>query len=176
MIKQYSPFLLGAFPRLFAQLSGENLEQNIKSAYIFKFGNYVTWPEKTFAEPSSPIIIGIVEDETIAAELEKIAADRKTGGRPVVIKRLFPQVFPSEVHILYVSNTAKNYLALYQNSLNHPSTLYITNTEEGFTLGSIINFVRDDDRIRFDVSLIAAENHKIKLDGSLLTVARHVIK
>ncbi len=158
-----------------AQESGEDLERQVKSAFIFKFGNYVTWPETTFGEASSPIIIGIVDNESVAAELEKIATGHTAGNRPVVVKRLNGNDQISEVHILYIANDPAKYISKYKDVLQQPSTLYITDIVEGLSSGSVINFVRDENRIRFDVSLPAAEKSKIKLGGSLLTVARHVV-
>ena len=40
--------------------------------------------------------------------------------------------------------------------------------------GSMINLVQDNERIRFDVSLTAAEHGRIELSAGLLTVAREV--
>jgi uncharacterized protein DUF4154 len=159
----------------FAEELNESLESQVKSAYIFKFCNYITWPETAFAEPASPIVIGVVGSELIANELEKIAANRLSGNRRVVIKRLDVTVIHSMVHILYLSNHYSKYMDSYRNALQMPPTLYITDTLEGLSFGSVINFVRDNDRVRFDISLKAAEQNKIKLDGSLLTVARNVL-
>ena len=160
----------------FAQESEEDLEKKVKSAYIFKFGNYVTWPEKTFADSLSPIIIGVLGDEPIAKELEKIAASHKTANRPVIVKRLKANDNFSVVHILYVSNPLMKQLATYQQTLQSPPTLYITDSLEGIKEGGVINFVKDDNRIRFDISIPAAELNKIHLDASLFTVAKNVLK
>ncbi len=159
-----------------AKDAGDDLQSQVKSAYIFKFANYITWPEKSFADLLSPVVIGVVDDEVIATELEKIAGSYTAANRTVLIRRLTAKQVSPEVHILYLNATSTAYLEFYQKMLHHPSTLYITDTVEGLNLGGVINFVRDDNRIRFDVSLPAAEKNKIKLDGSLLTVARNVLK
>ncbi len=161
----------------FALETGEDLERQVKSAFIFKFGNYVTWPEKSFAEATSPIIIGIVNDELMATEIEKIAAGYTAGNRPVVVKRLnlHPADAASAVHIMYLNDASTKYIDVYQKALLQPPTLYITDTVEGLNSGGVINFVRDDSRVRFDVSMPAAAQNNLKLDSSLLTVARHVL-
>lgn len=156
--------------------SDEILERQVKSAYIFKFGNYITWPDNVFTDATSPIIIGVVEDDSVAGELERVAAaGNLTGNRPVVIKKLQANDMSIDVHILYVSSNADKIISAYQNTHLQSATLYITNVEKGLSTGSVINFVQDNNRLRFDVSLPAAEHNKIKLDASLLTVARQVI-
>jgi hypothetical protein len=41
-------------------------------------------------------------------------------------------------------------------------------------LGGMINFVLEQDRVRFEVNLAAAEQHHLKLSSKLLAVARVV--
>lgn len=159
----------------YAEGTNEALERQVKSAYIFKFGNYITWPENLFADGASPIIIGVIDDESLASELEKIAAGHQSGNRPVIIKKLNVKNLNMDVHILYVGNDANKLLTSYKNLHSGAPTLYITDALDGLSNGSIINFVHENNRVRFDVSLPAAEQNKIKLDASLLTVARQVI-
>ena len=173
---------LGVFSTLilaqsaFAEEPSEELERQVKSAYIFKFGNYVKWPEKAFADVKSPIVIGIVEDELIVEELSKIALRHTAANRQVVIKHLNAKDINEDVHILYIANNVKKFLTDYRSAHPQSPTLYISDTVDGIAMGSAINFVRDNDRLRFDVSLPATEHSNIKLDASLLTVARQVIK
>jgi hypothetical protein len=162
-------------PVLFAQDATE-LERQVKAAYIFKFGNYVHWPDKTFADTSSPMVIGIVDDEPLADELERISIGHATGNRPAVIRRLSGKNTDEKVHILYVAQDINKYLSSYVETFKQAPTLIITDATDGLNAGSIINFVHDNNRLRFDVSIRAMELYKIKLDASLLTVARQVIK
>ncbi|UUZ49305.1 YfiR family protein [Massilia sp. B-10] len=43
-------------------------------------------------------------------------------------------------------------------------------------MGSVINFKIVDERVRFDVSLEAADRNSVKLSSRLLTVANQVLK
>lgn len=160
----------------FAAEPGAELERQVKSAYIFKFGNYVRWPDKAFADAASPIVIGIIGDDLVAEELDKIAHKHSAGDRPVVIKHVSEKNLNEGVHILYIAHDVKKYLTDYRSANPQASTLYVTDTTDGITMGSAINFVRENERLRFDVSLPATEQNNIKLDASLLTVARRVIK
>jgi hypothetical protein len=161
-------------PSAYAQDSSD-LERKVKAAYIFKFGNYIKWPDKTFADASSPMVIGIVDDEPLAEELERISIGHTTGNRPAVIKRLTSENVADKVHVLYIAQDINQYLSSYINAYPSP-TLFISDAVDGLHAGSIINFVHENNRLRFDVSLRTMELHKIKLEASLLTVARQVIK
>ncbi|PPC94079.1 MAG: hypothetical protein CTY33_05755 [Methylotenera sp.] len=160
----------------FAEQPDAELERQVKSTYIFKFGNYIKWPDKAFSGPASPIVIGIIGDDLVAEELNKIATRHTAANRPVIIKQVNEGNLNEGVHILYIANDVKKYLTDYRNAHPHSPTLYISDTDDGIAMGSTINFVRVNDRLRFDVSLPATEQSNIKLDASLLTVARKVIK
>lgn len=154
----------------------ETLERQVISAYIFKFGNYVIWPDKTFEDANSPMVIGVFDDEGVAKELERISAGHTSGNRPVHIQRINAKNLSTDVHILYLPKDVTSNLAAYRKAHPLAAVLFITNTTDGLSQGGIINFVRDNNKLRFDVSLIAAEENKIKLDASLLTVTRQIIK
>jgi hypothetical protein len=54
--------------------------------------------------------------------------------------------------------------------------LLVTECANGLQAGSIINFRVVEERVRFDVSLDAADRNHIRLSSRLLTVASHVSK
>jgi hypothetical protein len=53
--------------------------------------------------------------------------------------------------------------------------LTVTESEDTFALGSVINFVIVDDKVRFDVALREAELANLKVSARLLAVARKVL-
>lgn len=167
--------LLGMYAQFANAQESTPLERQVKSAYIFKFGNYIVWPDNLFPDATSPIVIGIVDDDLLANEMEKLANGHMTGNRPAIIKKLNAKNMNADVHILYAANDGGKLLTNYKNAHPQSPTLYITDATDGFSTGSVINFVHDNNRLRFDVSLPAAEQNRIKLDASLLTVARQVI-
>jgi hypothetical protein len=52
--------------------------------------------------------------------------------------------------------------------------LTVTESEGALAQGSIINFTLDEQRVRFEVSLYAAELSRIRLNSRLLAVAQRV--
>jgi hypothetical protein len=52
--------------------------------------------------------------------------------------------------------------------------LTVTESEGALSSGSIINFTLDQDRVRFEISLYAAERSQLKLNARLLAVAQDV--
>jgi len=55
------------------------------------------------------------------------------------------------------------------------SALVVTDFADALARGSVINFVVVDDRVRFEVSLDAAERSRLKLSSRMLSVALKVL-
>lgn len=147
----------------------------MKAVFIYKFCLYVEWPPGTFSDPHSPLTIGIVDADDIAAELEIKSKDRTINGRPLVVRRL-DAATPNldNLQLLFISNNQQSKLTHWLSLAQKYPLLVITETPDGLDAGSSINFDLQDNRVRFDVGLAAAQRQGLKLSAQLLQVARTV--
>jgi len=151
------------------------LADQVKAAFIFKFCSYVEWPSGIFSSPQSPIVIAtLARDASMAHLLEETIKDRRVGTRPVEIRILPNHVEDAAgVHLLYLGDNSR--LARRQiAALKGQPILIVTDLPRGLEIGSNINFRREDDRIRFDISLTAAQSNRLKISSRLLTVAGRI--
>ena len=149
-------------------------ETQVKNTYLCKFGNYVHWPKNMLANPDSNIVIGLATDDAVAEEVARVARRHKAGNHTLSVKRLQRGDTLNGIHILFIGKSENEHLADWLAMAQGQPILTITEAEQGLAVGSIINFVMDGNRVRFDVSNAAAERNKIKLDAELLSVARQV--
>ena len=167
--------LLASLPAV-AQGNTVSLERKVKAAFLYKFLGYTEFPAAALGEPGMPIVIGVVDADDLAAELARIVNGRTVMSRPITVKVLREQEPPGTVHLLFVGG---NDLARVRHVLRwaRPSPmLLVSEAEGGLRQGSVINFRIVDERVRFDVSLDAADKHSVKLSSRLLTVAHQVHK
>lgn len=155
--------------------AAEISQQQVEAAYLYKFGGYVTWPDKAFAAPDSPIVIGVAGADPLAEELTALVAGRSIGGRPVLVRRIHDGEQLVGVHILFIGapGSAQSN-SLFESSRKQP-ILVVTEGKEGLAEGGAVSFVMVDERVRFDVSLDAVEANGLKLSSQLLSVA-HAVK
>jgi hypothetical protein len=149
------------------------MQQRIKAAFLSKFAAYVEWPANAFAQPESPLVIGVAGAEPIARELDQAVAGRKVAGRPVRVQRLAPGEEPRDCcHILFVGsdNPPERAAQLLAQARGRP-VLTVTEGDRAVD-GGVIHFLIDDDRVRFDISRLAAERNRLQLRSQLLAVAR----
>lgn len=150
-----------------------NLERSVKAAYLFKFLGYVEFPAP--AEAGGPLVVGVLGADDVAAELTRITAGRTVGGRPIAVRSVRENEALGGMHMLFVGAEGAP-LAKLLRSAAQSGVLGVTEDENGLQQGAVINFRIVEDRVRFEVSLPAAERSNLKLSSRLLSVAWHVQK
>ncbi|HEX4584131.1 MAG TPA: YfiR family protein [Burkholderiaceae bacterium] len=169
------PFFSGCWTRCWAQADLQAAEYKVKAAFLYKFASYVEWPPQVFERTDSPFVIGVAGGGALADDLAQVVAGRSIGGRPVTVRKLRRGEAADGVHILFVGRAdGDRPLEVLASAKGRP-VLTVTESEDAFALGSVINFVIVDDKVRFDVALREAEQANLKVSARLLSVARKVV-
>jgi len=145
------------------------LEQAVRSAFVFRFGEYVAWPDGTFAGADAPLVIGTLGDDVMADNLEEAARGRKIGGRPVVVRRLREVAQAREVNVLYVRPTRSVHRDDLEQALRGRAVLTVG--DKAADAGAMIEFVREENKVRFEIDAAEAERCGLKLSSKLLSLA-----
>jgi len=150
-------------------------EYRVKAAFLYKFGSYVEWPDRTFPSPDSPLTIGVIGADALADELAQIVSGRSVNGRPVQVRRLRAGESMAGLQVLFIGRADGGRLGEILAAAKGRSLLTVTESEDALQLGSVINFVVVDDKVRFDVALPPADLGSLKISSRLLAVARKVV-
>jgi ABC-type amino acid transport substrate-binding protein len=168
---------VGMVPAARAQsaVAGVPLERRVKAAFLYKFLGYTDFPPSAFADATTPLTIGVIGADELAVELARVVAGRTVNNRAVEVRELRESDAAARVHLLFVGGVDTQRVGRVVHQAG-AAMLVVTECENGLQLGSVINFRIIDERVRFDVSLDAAERNGIKLSSRLLTVANRVLK
>jgi hypothetical protein len=150
-------------------------ERSVKAAYLSKFVGYVDFPGAAVAA-DAPYTIGVVGADDIGAELAKILAGRTINNRPVAVRTLDRDDSLAGVHMLFIGGAESERSEKLLHSASKAGVLTVTEFDSGLRRGSVINFRLVDERVRFEVSLQAADKAKLRLSSRLLSVAYLVQK
>ena len=161
-------------PCLAQTAESTSAERSVKAAFLYKFLNYVDWPAE--AEPSSPMTIGVIGADDIAADLGRITQGRTINNRAIRVRQIRDGDNVTGVHLLFIAGTDSARLRRQLAAIQQRPVLVVTESEGALGMGSVINFRLVEDRVRFDISLEAAEKNSLKLSSRLLTVALNVHK
>ncbi|MGH9571683.1 MAG: YfiR family protein [Candidatus Angelobacter sp.] len=186
------PFLLGSFFRglsfaligFFAFSSAPDsvqgqpvqpTEYQVKAAYLFNFGKFVTWPEEVRKQRQTfqlcvlgPDPFGSVLDDTIRGE--------KLDGKTVAARRLSSAVESASCAIVFISTAEQHRLSFLIPLLQRQHVLTVSDIPHFVDHGGDIGFVATGGRIRFEVNQSAAEEAGLSLSSELLKVATSVRK
>ncbi len=149
------------------------LEGNVKAAFLYKFLGYVDYPESAMPGAGEPLVIGVLGADNVAEELGRITVGRSMNGRPVVVRKLRHGEAPGKVHMLFIGDDVAD-MEEALASVRQAPVLTVTDTGRVLRQESVINFRVVDERVRFEVSLDAADKNKLKLSSRLLAVAYKV--
>jgi hypothetical protein len=147
-------------------------ERSVKAAFLAKFVSYV---DIDSAAPGAPLVIGVVGAGPVGSELARVAAQNYSG-RPIAVRMLAPDQPLAGVHMLFIGGAAADRAPRLLRAAAEHGVLTVTDFDEGLREGSVINFRLVDERVRFEVSLAAADKAGVKLSSRLLSVAYRVVK
>jgi hypothetical protein len=158
-----------------AQADAQADEYRVKAAFLYKFGSYIEWPSGSFSRADSPVAIGVMGADALADELAQIVAGRNVNGRPVSVRKLRPGDPLAGLHVLFIGRSHGGRLGEILAAAKGRALLTVTESEEGLELGSMINFVVVEDKVRFDIAPPTSESSNLKISARLLGVARKVV-
>jgi hypothetical protein len=146
-------------------------EYRLKAAFIYNFAKFVEWPPEAFADTNSPVIIGIVGENKFGKELDQIVQNKAINGHSLVIKTINNPMEASKCHILFISDSEKKRYTEIVAGLHNTPVLTIGETDSFIGSGGIINFVREENKIRFQINDTAAKAVGLKISSKLLSLA-----
>lgn len=146
-------------------------EHQLKAAFLYKFLGFVEWPAQAFQAESSPLVIAVAGAPGLADELTALVAGRTVNGRALVVNRHERADAAPPHQVLFVGRGASRATAFLASSGGR-SILTVTEADDSFPAGSMINFVVVDGKVRFDVDVRRAESENLKISARLLSVAR----
>lgn len=166
--------LAALLPLLAHAQSASSLERQVKAAYLYKFAGFVEWPEGSFARPESPIVIGVAGADPLSEQLEQTVAGHTANGRALQVKRVKRGDSLAGIHILFIPAHDKVLAQELLAASRGQPVLTVTDGDETFGMGSMINFVIADERLRFEVSLKHAAVARLKISARMLSAALRV--
>ena len=151
-----------------------SLEYEVKAAFLFNFTKFVEWPPKVFPDANAPFIIGVLGEDPFGDALEKTLSGQVVKGRRVEIRRSRRPEELQNCHILFISQSEGEAIAGILDSLKGKSILTISDAEAFAGSGGIIGFIKQENKIRFEINTEAAAKAHLEISSKLLALSRIV--
>jgi hypothetical protein len=152
----------------------EAQEHEVKAAFLYRFLSFIEWPARAFRDARAPLVIGVLGADDIAASLEQHLPGRSAQDRPVVVRRVRAGEPLAGVHLLMVGRAEQERIAQLARTTAAQHVLLVGDGDDALDRGAAIGFLIDDGRVRFQVSLPAAERSGVRISSRMLAVAYNV--
>ena len=171
---------LNGTPLAYAQTGDtpDSSEYLIKAGFIYNFAKFVEWPSAAFAQPDSPIVIGVLGTDPFGSVLDRLVQDKKIGQRGFVVRRykwgkdLKDLKDLRDCKILFVSTSEKAHADEIIQLVKWLPILTVGETPGFAERGGVIRFTVEDNRVRFEVNVDAAHQADLNISSRLLTLAK----
>jgi hypothetical protein len=146
-------------------------EAELKAAYLVNFGLFVTWPGQAFASREAPFVIAVMNDEGVAAEVDRLARTRSIRGRRISVARAGKGDPPPQCHVLYVSGIERARVVEILAQVRRQPVLTVSDTGPFCALGGGIRFDRTGRKLALFANPEAARKAGLKISPELLQMA-----
>jgi hypothetical protein len=146
-------------------------EYDVKAAYVFNFGKFIRFMPPEADTNRQSFDICIVGDDPLGPTLDDLTRNEQLDGKPVRVERLKTAVEARECSIAYISASEGNRARSDLEALRGQPVLTVSDAGDFLQNGGMIQFVTQQNHVRFSVNLDAVRNARMSLSSELLRVA-----
>jgi hypothetical protein len=150
-------------------------ESQVKAAYVFNFGKFVSW-QGAQVEAQDSFKICILGKNPFGSVLESTVSGEQIGGKKITLERLSKVPDNPICSVLFISSTEEGHLEAILAAARPLNILTVSDMPHFAERGGIIGLVTQQDKVRFEVNRFAAEQSQLTLSSELLKVATRVIE
>jgi hypothetical protein len=145
-------------------------EAQVKAAYLFNFGKYVSWPPIS----GEHFLICVLGRDPFGSVLDEIVAGEKIASKQAEVRRIRSFHDASSCQMLFIASSEDAQIRSVLPELANVPVLLVSDLPGFVERGGMIQFVTEGNRVRFLVNLKAAQRVGLTLSSELLKVAKSV--
>ena len=149
-------------------------ENELKAAFVAKFPLFVSWPEKSFETPTSPIVIGLLGRNTLGPYLEAALKDKVAGGHPVMVKICETVEEAAACQIVFIAESDKATVETILKQLAKHTVLTVSDEPNFAERGGMLGLAESDRKIRLEANVEAIQHSNLRVDPQLLRISKVV--
>lgn len=148
--------------------SASQREYEIKAAYLYNFIKYVDWPSY-----GDTITIGVLGGNPFGPALAPLNG-KIVKGRRLVVRELDSVRDAQKCQIIFVSASERQRLQEIFETLRSARVLTVGETQGFADGGGMINFIEENNKVRFEINAGAARRTGLNISSELLKLAKLV--
>jgi len=150
-------------------------EYQIKAAFLFHFAQFVGWPEAALGKRGDPLTYCTLGEDPFHGALDSSLSGKTINERPLRVLHLKRAQDPGGCQVLFLGESEKQSIPAVLSSLRGKPVLTVGETEHFTADGGMIGFCLEDNKMRFEINLDAAEKAGLTISSRLLSLAKQVV-
>lgn len=143
------------------------LEHQVKTAFLYNFTRFVSWPEASL-QNRTEFNLCVIGANPFGAHLDKLAG-KTVQNNTLVVKHLSSLAMLDDCQLVYIGEHAN--LTEILLLLREQPVLTVSDTDDFIEQGGIIQFMLVQNNVRFRINVVAANNANLSISSKLLSLA-----
>lgn len=143
-------------------------EDEVKAAFVYNFAKFVEWPAGKVNDAINLCILG---DSPLGFSALKTIDGRNVQDKPLVTKLLNKADELKDCHIVFIAASEHPKIQQRLKAAHQQHALTVSDMAGFAEAGGIIGLVKTDERIRFEINLLAAKDAGLMISSRLLSLA-----
>ncbi|MEP6584016.1 MAG: YfiR family protein [Ginsengibacter sp.] len=158
--------VLCTFSNVALKAQGPEKEPVLKAAFIYNFTKYIEWN----GQDREIFVIGIIGNTPVYEPLDAIATTKTVGEKRIIIRKFNTPGEITDCNILFISSANTYPLSSILENTSK-GTLTISESPGFARLGTAINFVVLNDKLKFEANVKSLIDEGLKASSQLLKLA-----
>lgn len=150
-----------------SSLSMHGQNAMFKALFMFNFAKYIEWPDQT---NQKEFIIGVLGNDEIVSELNKLAIARKINNKTIVIKNVKDVKDATDSNIFFIPTSKSSNINSVKTYFANKPTLIICEDENACSNGAGINYTTQGGKMKYEISKQNISCHNLNVDQKLIAL------
>lgn len=158
---------------LLSHALAEDMERQLKAAFLYRFAQFVEWPQEADAERSRQLVLCLLGTDVFEGALNTIVG-KTVRERELAVRFIASPRQLGQCHMVFLGQPGPEAMktTLMQSRNAHVLTV---SDQPGFAAaGGMIELVRQGTRLQFEINLGAAREAGLLVSSNLLRLARRI--
>jgi len=148
-------------------------EYQLKAAFVYNFTKFIDWPGESVR--SLTFQICVLGQNPFGSELTQLTDGKVIEGHPVQVLIVTNYHLARSCQVVFISASENAHMKEILSALRGRSVLTVGDSQGFVDAGGMIELLVEDERMRFQVNLHAANEARLKISAKLLSLAKAVL-
>jgi YfiR/HmsC-like len=151
-------------------------EYRVKAAFLFHFAQLVDWPTNTQTGTNDSLFLCTFGTDPFQGALEATVEGKPIGNRVIRIRHLMQPQDMQACQVIFFGKDQSTRIPTLVADLEKAPILTVGESAGFLGAGGMICFLLEENKVRFQINLDAAESAKLKIGSRLLILAQNVVE